>query len=146
MSDFKLVQLLNQPYTISYQTGIIPFGAYNNSQAYIQGDSVSYNGSSYICILASTGNLPTDTTYWQVLANKGDTGATGPAGPAGLTYTHTQSSPSTSWNVNHNLGIYPTVQVLSIGNQVVDCEVSHVSINQLTINFVSNQTGTARCN
>ena len=37
-------------------------GAYNGSTAYVKDDVVSYNGSSYICILASTGNLPTNTT------------------------------------------------------------------------------------
>ena len=39
-------------------------GAYNAGTAYIIDDVVSYNGSSYVCIQASTGNLPTNTTYW----------------------------------------------------------------------------------
>jgi len=65
--------------------GLVPKGAYNNSTAYSVGDSVSYNGSSYVCITASTGNLPTDTAYWQLVASKGNTGATGPQGPAGTT-------------------------------------------------------------
>jgi hypothetical protein len=38
-------------------------------------DAVSYNGSSYICKLASTGNLPTNTTYWDTLAEKGASGS-----------------------------------------------------------------------
>jgi len=46
-------------------------GAYNSSTAYAIDDIVSYNGSSYVCILASTGNLPTDTTYWNVMAQGG---------------------------------------------------------------------------
>jgi len=46
-------------------------GAYNGSTAYAVDDIVSYNGSSYVCILASTGNLPTDTTYWNVMAQGG---------------------------------------------------------------------------
>ena len=32
-------------------------GAYNAGTAYVIDDVVSYNGSSYVCILASTGNL-----------------------------------------------------------------------------------------
>lgn len=46
-------------------------GAYSGATAYVVDDAVSYNGSSYICILASTGNLPTNSTYWAVLATKG---------------------------------------------------------------------------
>ena len=46
-------------------------GAYNAGTAYAIDDVVSYNGSSYVCILASTGNLPTNTTYWNVMSSKG---------------------------------------------------------------------------
>lgn len=46
-------------------------GAYNGSTPYVKDDVVSYNGSSYICILASTGNLPTNTTYFQPMATAG---------------------------------------------------------------------------
>jgi hypothetical protein len=50
-------------------------GAYDNGTAYVIDDAVSYNGSSYICKLASTGNLPTNTTYWDLFAQKGADGA-----------------------------------------------------------------------
>ena len=46
-------------------------GAYNGSTAYVKDDVTEYNGSSYICILASTGNLPTNTTYFQPMATAG---------------------------------------------------------------------------
>ena len=49
-------------------------GAYNSSHAYIVDDVVSYNGSSYVCILASTGNLPTVTTYWNQMSAAGTDG------------------------------------------------------------------------
>lgn len=54
--------------------GLIKFrwqGAYAGGTAYVKDDVVSYNGSSYVCILASTGNLPTNTTYWNVMAQGG---------------------------------------------------------------------------
>ena len=70
--------------------GIVPKGAYAAGTDYAVGDSVDYNGSSYVMFNdASAGTLPTDTTYWQVVANMGATGAvgakgdTGPAGPQG---------------------------------------------------------------
>ena len=49
-------------------------GTYNGSTPYAIDDVVEYNGSSYICILASTGNLPTNTTYFQPMATKGTDG------------------------------------------------------------------------
>jgi len=47
---------------------------YNWATAYVVDDAVSYNWSSYICILASTGNIPTNTTYWSMVAQKGNDG------------------------------------------------------------------------
>ena len=52
-------------------------GAYNGATAYTVDDVVSYNGSSYICILASTGNLPTNTTYWEQMSSAGTNGTNG---------------------------------------------------------------------
>lgn len=49
-------------------------GAYNNATAYTPDDVVSSGGTSYICILASTGNAVTNTTYWNVLAQAGTDG------------------------------------------------------------------------
>jgi hypothetical protein len=46
-------------------------GAYVGGTAYAVDDVVSYNGSSYICILASTGNLPTNGTYFEQMSGKG---------------------------------------------------------------------------
>jgi hypothetical protein len=63
-------------------------GDFNASTQYEVSECVSYNGSSYTCILRpSIGTLPTDTTYWKLLAqkgDKGDTGATGSQGPQGI--------------------------------------------------------------
>ncbi len=44
-------------------------GTYNNSTAYVLDDIVYYNGSSYVAKTSTTGNLPTDTTKWNVLAS-----------------------------------------------------------------------------
>jgi len=49
-------------------------GAYSGATAYVADDVVSYNGSSYICILASTNNLPTNTTYWSQMSSAGTNG------------------------------------------------------------------------
>ena len=46
-------------------------GAYSGGTAYVVDDVVSYSGSSYICKLASTGNLPTNGTYWDQMSSAG---------------------------------------------------------------------------
>ena len=43
--------------------------AYNGATPYVVGDMVSYGGSNYYCILASTGNLPTNVTYWFLISS-----------------------------------------------------------------------------
>ena len=49
-------------------------GAYAGGTAYVVDDVVSYSGSSYICKLASTGNLPTNGTYWDQMSAAGTDG------------------------------------------------------------------------
>ena len=49
-------------------------GAYAGGTAYAIDDVVSYNGSSYVCILASTGNLPTNATYFEQMSSAGTDG------------------------------------------------------------------------
>ena len=43
------------------------FDAYSATTTYAVGDKVNYNSVLYVCILASTGNAPTNTTYWSTL-------------------------------------------------------------------------------
>lgn len=54
--------------------------------SYSTNDIVRYQGSSYIAIVASTGNVPsTSPTEWTLFASVGDTGPTGSVGPTGPT-------------------------------------------------------------
>lgn len=48
---------------------IKPKGEYSPLKTYEMLDYVSYNGSSYIAKKTTTGNLPTDTEYWQLSAS-----------------------------------------------------------------------------
>ena len=48
---------------------------YSASKAYVPGNKVSFNGSSYVCTAATTGHAPTDTAYWLLIAQKGADGA-----------------------------------------------------------------------
>src|SRR5690606_34925375 len=65
---------------LTVQGGVNFKGTYDGDTTYDPNDAVSYQGSSYVAIQETTGNLPTDTDYWQLLAEKGETGATGDTG------------------------------------------------------------------
>lgn len=55
-------------------------GEYDNSTQYYTFDLVNYNGNSYFAKSNTMGNLPTNSTYWQLVAEKGNVGPTGPTG------------------------------------------------------------------
>lgn len=73
-------------------------------------------------------------------------GVQGPAGPAGASYEHVQSTPASTWIVNHNLGFHPSVSVRSTGGLELVAEVAHLSVNQAEIRLLTPFTGTARFN
>ncbi len=50
---------------------LLPKGAYNSATTYSMLDIVTYNGASYVCKKASTGNDPTNTEYWQIMSDAG---------------------------------------------------------------------------
>lgn len=86
--SFRLVKLLDAINNLVVTGGLVPKGAYNAGTDYAVGDSVSYNGSSYVMYVdATAGTAPTDTSKWMVLANKGDTGASGASGANDYTNT-----------------------------------------------------------
>lgn len=63
----------------------------------------------------------------------------------GLTaYVHNQSSPSTTWTINHNLGYRPSVELLDAGSQEIDGEVSHPTTNQTIVILQPATAGIAR--
>lgn len=67
-----VVKLLDKLQNTFIEGGLIPKGAYNEATNYSVGDSVDYLGSSYVMFNdANAGTIPTNTSYWQVLANAG---------------------------------------------------------------------------
>lgn len=50
---------------------IRPLGDYDATETYEILDCVEYEGTSYVCKQTSTGNLPTNKTYWQKLCESG---------------------------------------------------------------------------
>jgi hypothetical protein len=69
---------------------------------------------------------------------------TGPAGGPTIVYVHTQSTPATTWTINHNLGYRPSVELLNSGMQEIDAEIAHPSVNQVVVTLNPATAGLAR--
>jgi hypothetical protein len=70
----------------------------------------------------------------------------GAAGGGDLTYTHTQTSPSSLWTVIHNLGKNPSVEVVDSGGSEIVPDIHYDNINQVSISFGSVTSGKAYLN
>lgn len=49
--------------------GILGIAEYSSTATYAEGDLVTYGGKLYRALAATTGNAPTDPTYWEVVGN-----------------------------------------------------------------------------
>jgi hypothetical protein len=58
-------------------------------------------------------------------------------------YVHTQSSISSSWVVNHNLGFFPNITVLDNSNRILETDVQYNNVNTATIIMNSAASGKA---
>jgi len=117
-------------------------GAYAGGTAYAVDDVVSYNGSSYICKLASTGNLPTDTTYWDQMSAKGTDGTNGTNG-TDLTTTLTTQGDIVYRNASGlaRLGAGTSGQALITQGTGAN-PIWGTAGKLLSVNFLSNNTRT----
>ena len=116
--------------------GLIKFrwqGAYAGGTAYVKDDVVSYNGSSYVCILASTGNLPTNTTYWNVMAQ----GGTDITSLAGLAQGDILYYNGTDWV---RLGAGTNGQVLQTGGAGANPSWGTLSSKVVNVVYATNAT------
>lgn len=48
-------------------------------------------------------------------------------------YVHTQNSPSSQWNIPHNLNFFPNVTVLDNENRVIESDVQYLNTNSVRI-------------
>jgi hypothetical protein len=62
------------------------------------------------------------------------------------TYVYTQSSPSVLWNIQHNLGKFPSVSVVNINNIAMYGEIKYINQNELQIEFSAGFSGKAYMN
>ncbi len=87
----------------------------------------------------------------QSSVSTGGMGLQGPPGPPGANgasgnvYVHTQAVASATWTVNHDLGVKPDVELLTVGGHAFDALVRHVSDSLLIVEMNTPLAGTARC-
>jgi hypothetical protein len=84
------------------------------------------------------------------VVKSGPAGPPGPQGPAGASgegavFEFTQVAPSSSWVINHNLGVYPIYNVIEAGTEaILEPGEIHHSLNQLELTFLTPRAGVAR--
>lgn len=59
-------------------------------------------------------------------------------------YLYAQSTPATTWTINHNLGYRPSVELLDSGSQEIEGDVIHPSLNQTIVTLTPATAGIAR--
>ena len=55
--------------------------------------------------------------------------------PVGGSFVHTQSVSASTWTNSHNLGFFPSVNVVDSGRTTVIGDVSYITENQVSISF-----------
>lgn len=149
--SFHIVKLTDPLNPTIITGGLVPRGAYNAGTDYAVGDSVDYNGSSYVMYVdAGAGTLPTDTTKWQVLANKGSTGATGATGATGSTgaagVINQVKNATTNVTQRGNLNFSTGLQAVDNGGTVsTDVSIdTSVTVDKTTTQTLTNKRITKR--
>jgi len=119
---------------ISEQNAISNFGHYTI-------DSYTVKGTVYTLVLTNlfgNGNLDLDKFYDFAVFALSSQGAP--------TFVFTQGAPATVWNIQHNLGKFPSVSVINNNNVVINGEVTYIDNNNVQLNFSAGFTGKAYLN
>ena len=119
---------------ISEQNAISNFGHYTI-------DSYTLNGAVYtlnITNLFGNGVLDLNKFYDFAVFTLSSQGVP--------TFVFTQGAPATVWNIQHNLGKFPSVSVINNNNVVINGEVTYIDNNNVQLNFSAGFTGKAYLN
>ena len=119
---------------ISEQNAISNFGHYTI-------DSYTLNGAVYtlnITNLFGNGVLDLNKFYDFAVFTLSSQGVP--------TFVFTQGAPATTWNIQHNLGKFPSVSVINNNNVVINGEVTYIDNNNVQLNFSAGFSGKAYLN
>ena len=114
-------------------------GQYNSSVTYSPLDIVYYGGSSYVCKSTSLNHVPTNTSYWQIVAVKGE--LSGTLTPAQTAAIIAQIESDTSWvsdasyvHTDNNFSDTYRSAVDNIGNGTITVQKNGVSVGSFSTN------------
>jgi hypothetical protein len=119
---------------ISKQNNISTFGHYTI-------DSYTANGAFYTLNLTNIGGNG-------VLENKAvyDFAVFTLSSQHAPTFVFNQNTPATVWNIQHNLGKFPSITVIDTGDTVVTGEYTYIDNNNVTLTFSAGFAGKAYLN
>jgi microcystin-dependent protein len=140
----------------SHSHGVSVGGTSNDHSHSVPSLSIPSDGGSG-GVTQSHENLPPYLRLAQIIKVTGaqiDSGATlvgpagpaGPQGPPGQSYVFTQATPSTTWSIAHNLGVFPSVSVVDTGGTELLASVQYVDANNITVTFGGATSGKAYLN
>ena len=119
---------------ISEQNAINNFGHYTI-------DSYTLNGAVYtlnITNLFGNGVLDLDKFYDFAVFTLSSQGVP--------TFVFNQNTVATVWNIQHNLGKFPSITVIDTGDTVVTGEYTYIDNNNVTLTFSAGFAGKAYLN
>jgi len=119
---------------ISEQNNISTFGHYTI-------DSYTANGAFYtlnLTNLGGNGNLTANLFYDFAVFTLSAQGTP--------TFIFTQGVPDTVWDIEHNLGKFPSVSVVNNNNVIINGEITYIDNNNVQLNFSAGFSGTAYLN
>ena len=130
-----LTYLVGNNILISEQNDIDKFGHFT-IDSYVEKTPGVYTLT--LTSLTGNGNFDTDKFYDFAVFTLSSQGAP--------TFEFTQGVPATTWNIQHNLGKFPSVSVVNNNNIIMYGNTTYVDNNNLTINFSAGFSGKAYLN
>ena len=130
-----LTYLVGNNILISEQNDINNFGHFT-IDSYVQKTPDVYTLT--LTSLTGNGNFDTDKFYDFAVFTLSSQGAP--------TFVFTQGVPATTWNIQHNLGKFPSVSVINNNNIVINGEVTYIDNNNVQLNFSAGFSGKAYLN
>ena len=130
-----LTYLVGNNILISEQNDINNFGHFT-IDSYVQKTPDVYTLT--LTSLTGNGNFDVDKFYDFAVFTLSSQGAP--------TFVFTQGTPATTWNIQHNLGKFPSVSVVNNNNTIMYGNTTYTDNNNLTINFSAGFSGKAYLN
>ena len=130
-----LTYLVGNNILISEQNDINNFGHFT-IDSYVQKTPDVYTLT--LTSLTGNGNFDVDKFYDFAVFTLSSQGAP--------TFEFTQAAAATTWNIQHNLGKFPSVSVINNNNIVINGEVTYIDNNNVQLNFSAGFSGKAYLN